>query len=83
MRTEGVADWEGAENPRVLLSEASQVTFSYSPGPTKEGMWEWAEEWDSREKKSLPAAVRVEFVTPSESGPLRTALVVPLPAGGS
>jgi general secretion pathway protein J len=83
MRTEGVADWEGAENPRVLLSEASQVTFSYSPGPTKEGKWEWAEEWDSREKKSLPAAVRVEFVTPSESGPLRTALVVPLPAGGS
>jgi hypothetical protein len=46
------------------------------------GKWEW-EEWDSREKKSLPAAVRVEFVTPSEGGPLKTALVIPLPAGGS
>jgi hypothetical protein len=83
MRAEGVADWQGVENPRVLFSGASEVTFRYSPGPTKEGKWEWAESWDSREKKSLPAAVRVEFVTPSESGPLRTALVVPLPAGGS
>jgi hypothetical protein len=83
MRADGVADWEGAETPRMLLSEASKVTFRYSEGPTKEGKWEWAEDWDSREKKSLPAAVRVEFVTESESGPLQTALVVPLPAGGS
>ena len=83
MRAEGVTDWEGAENPRVLLSDASRVTFRYSAGPTKEGVWEWAEEWDSREKKSLPAAVRVEFVTESESGFLQTALVIPLPAGGS
>ena len=82
MRAEGVADWEGVENPRVLLSGASQVTFGYSPGPTKEGKWEWEEAWDSREKKSLPAAVRVEFVIPSETGPRKTALVVPLPAGG-
>ncbi len=83
MRAEGVADWEGAENPRVLLPDASQVTFRYSSGPTKEGKWEWVEEWDGREKESLPAAVRVEFFTPSEGGPLQTSLVVPLHAGGS
>ena len=83
LREAGVESWEGTESPRVLLSEASQVTFGYSPGPTEEGKWEWVEGWDSREKKSLPAAVRVEFLTPSESGPLQTALVVPIPAGGS
>jgi hypothetical protein len=83
MRAEGVADWEGAENPRVLIPDASRVTFRYSSGPTEEGKWEWVEEWDGREKKSLPAAVRVEFFTPSEGGPLQTALVVPLHAGGS
>lgn len=83
MRAEGVADWEGAENPRVLLSGASEVTFLFSQGPTDEGKWEWVEEWDSREKKRLPAAVRVEFVTESEGGPQKSALVVPLPAGGS
>lgn len=83
MREAGVENWEGTEAPRVVLSEASDVAFGYSRGPTEEGKWDWTEEWDSREKKSLPAAVRVEFVTPSERGPLRTAFVVPLPAGGS
>ena len=83
MREAGVESWEGTDGPRVLLSDASEITFLYSPGPTEEGRWEWVEAWDSREKKSLPAAVRVEFLTPSESGPLSTALVVPLPAGGS
>lgn len=83
MREAGVESWEGTETPRVILSDASEVVFGYSPGPTEEGKWEWVESWDGKEKKSLPAAVRVEFVTPSESGPLRTALVIPLPAGGS
>ncbi len=83
MRAEGVEDWEGREKPRSLFPDATGVTFRYSPGPTEEGKWEWVEDWDGREKKGLPAAVRVEFVTPSEIGPRRTALVVPIPAGGS
>jgi general secretion pathway protein J len=83
MREAGVESWEGTDAPRVVLSDASEITFLYSPGPTEEGKWEWVEAWDSMEKKGLPAAVRVEFTTPSESGPLKTALVVPLPAGGS
>ncbi|MBI5576775.1 MAG: prepilin-type N-terminal cleavage/methylation domain-containing protein [Deltaproteobacteria bacterium] len=83
LRAEGVEPWEGNERPRVLLSEASEIAFGYSPGPTEEGKWEWVETWDSKEKKVLPAAVRVEFVTPSESGPRKTALVIPLPAGGA
>jgi prepilin-type N-terminal cleavage/methylation domain-containing protein len=83
MRAEGIEGWEGREKPRALFSDATEVTFLYSPGPTEEGKWEWVEEWDSTEKKGVPAAVRVEFVTPSEGGPRRTALVVPIPAGGS
>lgn len=83
MREAGVENWEGTESPRVVIPDASEVAFRYSAGPTEEGKWEWVETWDSMEKKSLPAAVRVEFLTPSEGGPVRTALVVPLPAGGS
>ena len=83
MRAEGVDDWEGRGKPRPLFPDAAEVTFSYSPGPTEEGKWEWVEEWDGREKKGLPAAVRVEFITPSEAGPRKTALVVPIPAGGA
>lgn len=83
MREAGVENWEGTDTPRVVLADASEVTFGYSSGPNEEGKWEWAEEWDGREKKGLPAAVRVEFVTPSDRGPLRTAVVVPLLAGGS
>jgi hypothetical protein len=83
MRAEGIEDWEGKEKPRVLFSNATEVTFLYSPGATEEGKWEWVGEWDATEKKGLPAAVRVEFVTPSKIGPRRTALVVTIPAGGS
>jgi prepilin-type N-terminal cleavage/methylation domain-containing protein len=83
LRGAGVENWEGTEKARVLLPGASEVVFHYSPGPTDEGKWEWVEEWDANDKKSLPAAVRVEFVTPSEGGSLKTALVIPVPAGGS
>lgn len=83
LRAEGVDGWEGADKPRVLVPGASEVTFRYSPGPTEEGKWEWTAEWDGRERNGLPAAVRLEFVTPSEGGPRRTALVVPVPTGGS
>lgn len=83
MRAQGLEDWEGTEKPRVLLPDAAEVTFHYSPGPTEEGKWEWVEAWDGKEKKGLPAAVRVEFVTPSQSGQLKTALVIPVLAGGS
>lgn len=83
MRAEGVEDWAGTDRPRVLFSGATDVTFRYSPGQTEDGKWEWVEAWDGGEKKGLPAAVRVEFVTPSGSGPRRSELVVPIPAGGS
>jgi len=83
LREAGAESWEGTEKPRLLLSEASEVTFRYSGGPTEEGKWEWSEEWDGTEKKMLPAAVRLEFITPSEGGPRRTALVIPVLAGGS
>jgi general secretion pathway protein J len=82
LRAEGVEGWEGTEKPRVLFPDAAEVAFFYSTGPNEDGKYEWEREWDSREKKALPAAVRVEFLTPSEGGPLRTALVVPVPAGG-
>jgi hypothetical protein len=77
-----VENWEGTERARVLLPDATEVIFRYSPGPNEEGKWEWVEEWDGKEMKGLPAAVRVEFVTPSEGGTLKTALVIPVPAGG-
>lgn len=83
MRAEGVEDWGGTEKPRVLLSGATEVTFRYSSGPTEDGKWEWLEEWDGREKKGLPAAVRVEYVVPSEDGPRRTSFAVSVPAGGT
>lgn len=83
LRAGGVDGWGGTDRPRVLIPGASEVTFRYSPGPTEDGKWEWMDEWDSREKKGLPAAVRLEFVAPSEGGPRRTALVVPVPTGGS
>lgn len=83
LRAEGVEGWEGADNPRVLVADASEVTFAYSRGPADDGKWEWLAAWDSREEKALPAAVRVEFVVGAEGGPRRTALVVPVPAGES
>ena len=83
MRADGVDAWEGTEKPRLLFPGATEVTFLYSQGPTDEGKWEWVEGWDGKEKKGLPVAVRLEFVTPTETGPRRTALVIPIPAGGS
>jgi prepilin-type N-terminal cleavage/methylation domain-containing protein len=83
MRSGGMEDWAGTERPRVLFPDAAEVHFRYSPGPTEEGKWEWMEAWDAEEKKGLPAAVRVEFVTASESGQRKTALVIPVFAGGS
>jgi hypothetical protein len=83
LREEGVEDWEGTEKPRPLISDATEVSFGYSPGPKPEGKWEWAADWNIKERKALPAAVRVEFATPSEGGPRRTAVVIPVPAGGT
>lgn len=83
MRAEGVEEWDGADKARALFPDAAEVTFRYSAGPTEDGKWEWLEGWDSREKKGLPAAVRVEFVTPSGTGPRKTGLVVPIPSGGA
>ncbi len=82
-RTEGVEAWEGTENSRVFLPGAKDVTFSYSPGPSDEGKWEWVDSWEVKEKGTLPRAVRVEFTTGSQAGPLRNAFVVPLMAGGA
>ena len=83
LRAEGVDGWEGTEKPRILIPGAYEISFRYSPGPMEDGKLEWEESWDGKEKKGLPAAVRVEYVVPSEGGPLRTSFVVPVPAGGS
>jgi prepilin-type N-terminal cleavage/methylation domain-containing protein len=82
-RADGPGAWSGTENSRMLLAGATEVRFSFSPGPTDEGKWEWAESWDSREREGLPGAVRVEYVTQSEGGSLRNAFVVPVMAGGA
>ncbi len=81
-RIDGAQGWEGTDSPRVIIRGAGEVSFSYSPGPSKEGTWEWVESWEAAEKGGLPAAVRVEFTTPSEQGSLKTSFVVPVPAGG-
>ena len=81
-RAEGVASWAGTEGARVFLPGATDVTFSYSPGPSEDGKWEWFDAWDVRETKVLPRAVRVTFTTQSENGPLENAFVVPVMAGG-
>ncbi len=77
-RQDGADAWEGTNDVRVLLPGAEDVVFSYSPGPTPEGTWEWQETWDSRDSGRFPGAVRVQFTMPSASGPLRTSLVVPV-----
>ena len=82
-RAAGVESWDGTENPRIFLPGATDVTFSYSPGPTEEGTWEWFESWDGKEAGILPRAVRVEFTTRSDAGPLKNAFVVPVMAGGA
>jgi len=81
-RVEGAESWEGTGDPRVLVPGATEISFAYSEGPTKEGNWEWLPTWDAKEKGRLPAAVRVEFTVPAEGGPRKTAFVVPIPAGG-
>jgi prepilin-type N-terminal cleavage/methylation domain-containing protein len=82
-RAGGAESWDGTENSRMFLPGATDVKFSYSPGPSEEGTWEWFDSWNSREKTGFPGAVRVEFVTHSESGPLANAFVVPVMAGGA
>jgi len=81
-RVEGAEAWDGVETPRVLVPAAGELAFSYSPGPTMEGAWEWFPSWDLKETGRLPAAVRMEFSVPSPSGPRKSAFVVPVPAGG-
>ena len=81
-RVEGAGNWEGTGDPRVLIPGATEISFTYSEGPTKEGNWEWLATWDPKERGRLPAAVRLEFIAPTESGPRKTAFVVPIPAGG-
>src|SRR3990172_1514007 len=76
-RPGGVESWDGTENARVFLPGATDVKFSYSPGPSDEGAW------DRKERGGLPRAVRVEFTTQSETGPLANAFVVPVMAGGA
>jgi general secretion pathway protein J len=81
-RTEGAESWEGTGDPRILIGGATEVSITYSEGPTREGTWEWLPGWDPKETGRLPAAVRVEFTAPAEGGPRKTAFVVPVPAGG-
>ena len=81
-RAEGAERWEGTEKARILVPGGGELAFSYSPGPTKEGAWEWLPSWDPKETGRLPAAVRVEFSVPSPTGSRKTAFVVPVPAGG-
>jgi prepilin-type N-terminal cleavage/methylation domain-containing protein len=81
-RVEGAEGWQGTEKARILVPGGGGLAFTYSPGPTEEGVWEWLPSWDSRETGRLPAAVRVEFSVPTPSGPRKTAFVVPVPAGG-
>jgi prepilin-type N-terminal cleavage/methylation domain-containing protein len=82
-RPGGVESWDGTEDPRVFLPGATDVKFSYSPGPSDEGEWEWFDAWDRKERGGLPRAVRVEFTTQSETGPLKNAFVIPVMAGGA
>jgi len=81
-RTEGAERWEGTDKSRILVPGGGELAFSYSPGPTEEGAWEWLPAWDPKETGGLPAAVRVEFSVSSPSGSRKTAFVVPVPAGG-
>jgi prepilin-type N-terminal cleavage/methylation domain-containing protein len=82
-RSEGAGRWSGTEGPRILIPDAADISFTYSQGPTKDGVWEWLPAWDPRETGRLPAAVRVEFTVGTVDGPATTAFVVPVPAGGA
>jgi len=81
-RPGGAGSWEGTEGSRILVPGATELSFTYSEGPTKDGKWEWLPAWEPKEPGSLPAAVRVEFSAPGEDGPRKNAFVVPIPAGG-
>lgn len=81
-RAEGAAAWDGTDRARVLLPGADELSFSYSPGPSPDGTWEWRQTWDSAEARGLPGAVRVEFTMPSPTGALKTSLVIPVFAEG-
>jgi general secretion pathway protein J len=81
-RAGGAERWEGTQGARILVPGGMKLAFSYSPGPTDAGTWEWLPSWDTKEKGRLPAAVRVEFLVPSPTGSRKTAFVVPVPAGG-
>ena len=80
-RAEGAEGWQGREDYGMLVPDGAELAFTYSAGPTKEGMWEWVPAWDPKEAGGLPAAVRVEFSVSSPTGPRKTAFVVPVPAG--
>ncbi len=77
-RVGGADGWEGTEKARVLLPGTEALRFSYSPGPSEEGAWEWQETWDMKDAGRLPAAVRVEFTMPSGGGREKSSFVVPL-----
>jgi prepilin-type N-terminal cleavage/methylation domain-containing protein len=81
-RVEGAGSWEGTGDPLLLIRGATEISFTYSEGPAQEGNWEWLATWDPKERGRLPAAVRLEFTAPTESGPRKSAFVVPIPAGG-
>ncbi len=80
-RSEGAGSWRGTEGPRVLIPGATGIAFTYSQGPSEDGVWEWLPAWDPKETGRLPAAVRVEFTVETVDGPAGTAFVVPVPAG--
>ena len=82
-RPAGGESGDGTENARVFLPGATEVKFSYSPGPSDEGEWEWFDAWDRKERGGLPRAVRVEFTTQSGTGPPADAFVRPAGAGGA
>jgi general secretion pathway protein J len=81
-RSEGAGSWSGTEEPRILIPGAADISFSYSEGPSENGVWEWLPAWDPKETGRLPAAVRVEFTVGKVDGPATTAFVVPVPVGG-
>jgi general secretion pathway protein J len=78
-RPGGAAGWEGTEGARILIAGATEVSFTYSEGPAKDGTWAWLPAWEPKEPGTLPAAVRVEFTAPGEDGPQKNAFVVPVP----
>lgn len=82
-RADGADAWKGTESPRNLIPGATELSFSYSAGPGKDGAWVWVKRWLYTETEGRPpAAVRVEFTAPSETGPTTTSFVVPVAVGG-